>query len=1002
MGKGSNTTTTSSSNTSRADPQADALYRQILERAQGAAETPYQSYNGELVAPVNAQQNLGIGNINSYAGFAQPYIERAAGYANQAAGPISASQIQNYMSPYTQSVVDATQAQFNNQNQQQQQQLTGNAISQGALGGNRVGVAQANLAGQQATAQNPVIAGLYSQGYQQALGAAQQDAQRQQAAAYSLGNLGVAGQNAGLTGAQSQVGAGTLQQQTQQGLDTANYGQFMQEQGYPYQQLSWLAGLGTGVGSQLGGTSSSSGSSTAPASNNMSQWLGLGTAALGFLSDERAKEDIEKVGELNDGQSIYRYRYKGDPRWQIGLIAQQARKHNPDAVHAGVHGLTVDYKRATEGSVERAVGGFVPGFASGGDVAPWSEGKGWIPQIAIHGGSGAPSSAGHAPSAQSSGSTDPNKIAKAAMGIANGIKDFKWNRGPQNILPEVAGFTPAENGTIFSPYQSVPNGGLGGLYHRGGAVAGFAFGGSPDPQDMPDEMGGPPLTFEDRMAPAKEAIANGTWDPQGENYTNLERAPAPAPTVAQEAQDGAPVNNDMAADDGGAASSSALGFAPETGAGGPSGGVPSSQAGFSNPYQPAPSPREDERVGLFLKMSPAAQAGLLAAGFGMMASRSPNLGNAIGEGGIAGMGAYSGVKEAEAKKAMTAQELARDAAKYANDLKFKTDQQAETGRHNKAIEAKEFKPTYGVVKEDPITGIKEYGWINPNDRTTSIDSSRTGSPAASGPIDPNLTGPEYLAELEKHNPGFAKNAKAIGDYRASITTFSLRGGQREKLLDAAQRYNPDYDQTKFTAKNRAVSNFAGGMEGRTLRSLNVAIDHLGTLDEAAKAMQNGDIPALNKVVNYFRRQTGQAVSTNFDSIKQVVSAEIAKAVVGGQTALHDREDMAQRASNSSSPQQLAGIIAEFKKLMAGQMRGLRQQYESSTNLKNFDDFLLPETKRELAAIGNRDDAAEKKVTGKAPPRPSNVPRGSGYSLTQKLWRAPDGSMFRADGSPAGP
>ena len=76
---------------------------------------------------------------------------------------------------------------------------------------------------------------------------------------------------------------------------------------------------------------------------------GLGANLFGFLSDERAKEDIAPVGELYDGQPVYRYRYKGDPRHQIGLIAQEVEQSIPESVAEFDDGFKrVDYKRATE------------------------------------------------------------------------------------------------------------------------------------------------------------------------------------------------------------------------------------------------------------------------------------------------------------------------------------------------------------------------------------------------------------------------------------------------------------------------------------------------------------------------------------------------------------------------------------------------------------------------------------------------------------------------------
>lgn len=274
--KGSATTTTAT----QPNPQAMAQYETLLSQAQNVANTPYQAYGGEGVAGVNPEQYSGISGINSYANAAQPAIQTAEGMATAAASPITAAQIQNYENPYTQQVVDSTQAQFNNENAQQNQGVISNAAAQGALGGNRVGVAEANLANQQQLAQAPVIAGLESSGYTQGVNTALTEQQALASGAYSLGNLGVSGQNAGLTGANAQVGAGSLEQQTQQAQDTYNYQQYLNQLAFPYQQLGWESGIDTGVGSQMGGTSQT----TAPPPNQLAQYLGLGVAGAGMFA----------------------------------------------------------------------------------------------------------------------------------------------------------------------------------------------------------------------------------------------------------------------------------------------------------------------------------------------------------------------------------------------------------------------------------------------------------------------------------------------------------------------------------------------------------------------------------------------------------------------------------------------------------------------------------------------------------------------------------------------
>jgi hypothetical protein len=133
---------------------------------------------------------------------------------------VNASTINQFMSPYTQQVIDATQRQFNNQNEQQRQGLVGNAISAGAWGGDRAGVAQAELANQQHLAQDPVIANLYQSGYGQALSEANQQQQTGLAKAglslqqlQALGQLGLGQQQADISrmSASGQLGLGQQQ-----------------------------------------------------------------------------------------------------------------------------------------------------------------------------------------------------------------------------------------------------------------------------------------------------------------------------------------------------------------------------------------------------------------------------------------------------------------------------------------------------------------------------------------------------------------------------------------------------------------------------------------------------------------------------------------------------------------------------------------------------------------------------------------------------------------------
>lgn len=66
------------------------------------------------------------------------------------------------------------------------------------------------------------------------------------------------------------------------------------------------------------------------------------------LSDERAKDDKQKIGETKDGLGIYSFKYKGSPKTEIGLMAQEVKKKKPGAVKTRADGLmAVDYGKAT-------------------------------------------------------------------------------------------------------------------------------------------------------------------------------------------------------------------------------------------------------------------------------------------------------------------------------------------------------------------------------------------------------------------------------------------------------------------------------------------------------------------------------------------------------------------------------------------------------------------------------------------------------------------------------
>jgi len=350
-------------------------YQNTISRAQETASRPFVQYEGGFTG----DQSAAYQNIGNMAGVGNQQFSSAGAALDQSLTPTSQT-VGSYMSPYTMQVVDALRANQQESNAIAQQGVVGNAAKLGALGGNRVAVAQSELARKQKLGDDQAIAQVLQEGYGTALGAAQADKTAAMQAAGQYGSLGQTQMETGLAQAGAQLGAGTQQQDFLRSL-------YQAEQSFPYAQDSWLASIAGGLGPSSGGTTTE----TRPDGNTFASMLGLGLQAASLFSDERVKEDVRPVGKTFDGQTIYSYRYKGEPATQVGLLAQEVQGTHPEAVSENRGVLMVDYDRATRGAARKgefATGGVVPyGGPStpyGAGIMPYPTESGYIPGVQIN------------------------------------------------------------------------------------------------------------------------------------------------------------------------------------------------------------------------------------------------------------------------------------------------------------------------------------------------------------------------------------------------------------------------------------------------------------------------------------------------------------------------------------------------------------------------------------------------------------------------------------------
>jgi len=251
-----------------------------------------------------AQQGLGgyepyITGQGAYSGLptdmmgAQDYGAAAAGLTGTGAGT-GAGSIASYMSPYQQSVIDATLSEYDIQAQKGQHGIMDAASRIGALGAGRTGVQLGEYQAGSDRNRAAIQAGLLQQGYTQGQGARQQDYQNQMGLGQYQSGLGSLTPQllAGQIGTMGQVGA-TQQAQTQAGMDAQREANRMAAY-EPYERMGYY---GTGVTGIMGGYPGQYQWSSQPNPTPLQTALGVGATMGGIWGNVMGPQR----GSLNTG-----------------------------------------------------------------------------------------------------------------------------------------------------------------------------------------------------------------------------------------------------------------------------------------------------------------------------------------------------------------------------------------------------------------------------------------------------------------------------------------------------------------------------------------------------------------------------------------------------------------------------------------------------------------------------------------------------------------------------
>jgi hypothetical protein len=1005
-----------SSGATQADPFAAALYRNYLG-------TTAQDLRNQ---PMTPEQLSAASNLYSL---------------GMQAGTFDPTQIANIESPYIGDVVSKTQEAFRNANRIQANDLISSAIRSGnAFGGDRMGVAEAALAGQQQTAQAPIIAGLYQSGYGQAL----DEYNRLKQMGLSGAGQAVAGAN--ITGNRpfelanwyaSQIGGlgpllgSSTQQQGQQGQQGSYIGYYT-----PPQPNPWVQGIGLGL-TGLGG-------------------LGFGSdAGSPLISSASSPLGYDPSGNIATAENAFPYGARRGglvprrpQRFQAGGLSMPSDIIAPSEMHD-----ITPLQLATRGLPAANIN--MPGLSP------------------MHVPEARQSTQGSSGSSGSSGGnfwSDVGNVAMKALPFAmaflarGGSLDDVSDRGLASVMPR--GF--------YGPSEQLPS----------------------TPDEFREKYGRDPATdhelehyFGPRGSPLQHLERPRHFQVGGESVPGLEGMTRGLFTPVS-----ARADESVQPDDGPDAQPTII----------PTSLRMPGIGRFPIPREarPAAEPRpvtaayapgtESEISGLGIRQPTGMQSWatnpLTQAGLAMMSTRSPNLLTGVGEGM---RGAQSALQQQRAAEVAldTPHKMLTDGptVRYQMgdgrivDTKipnpgYESPEAAAEGEQKKTI-AKMLEKGYEYDPKTKTMKIVPGGPADPNavaakERAkaegkygvpTTIETPQGSVPSTSAGrvlrINAAL-GDDYDHRSETGGNSFDYTQGSPGDIEkiekgdsipapTKVGTLSIAGLKTaaEQYLLEGKKALPDFkgsranqnDVKAYNALTTAIRNYAIAMgqsrglseqeiaeamrfgargsdirwklsvDGRQAIALGTAMRHLATLNQLYDAWDPSvggwNIQALSKIKARVAAQFGDAAVTNINTAVSMIGPEIVKALgVAGAGTEADRDEMKNNFSLESSDAQRRGAVATAIRLMGGKLPGNRAQADSvGVKEKDYAKIVGEEQYEQMKKIMEGEktgtDKSEKQPEegSAAAARALGLPSNSAYNFGRKQWKSPDGTIYDQKG-----
>lgn len=214
--------------------------RQASGIATRIAGQQYQAYEGDRVAGLSENEQMGMELARENVGAAQPYYQEAAGLARdstQSWADMSDAERNRYMNPYIKGALDPAAREIREEGQRGAMQLDARASSMDAFGGSRAALMRSENREKTLEGISDLYGKGYAQAYDSAVGIFGDEKAREYQAAGRIMELGTAVQSAGEQDISTLMTTGATDRGIQQAMLDFDYSQFIEERDWDFRSL---------------------------------------------------------------------------------------------------------------------------------------------------------------------------------------------------------------------------------------------------------------------------------------------------------------------------------------------------------------------------------------------------------------------------------------------------------------------------------------------------------------------------------------------------------------------------------------------------------------------------------------------------------------------------------------------------------------------------------------------------------------------------------------------